>query len=100
LAKEVYSRIKCLEADDVADAAIYALRAPAHVNVNEIIIRPTEQLIVLANIFVFRNHKSMFILSQTIIVKSIMSITSFRNLMTPLSCFYLYWFCAAKRQVF
>ena len=32
-----------LEAEDVAAAVVYALRQPAHVSVNEVVVRPTEQ---------------------------------------------------------
>ena len=32
-----------LEAEDVAAAVLYALRQPAHVSVNEVVVRPTEQ---------------------------------------------------------
>ena len=32
-----------LEAEDVAAAVLYSLRQPAHVSVNEVVVRPTEQ---------------------------------------------------------
>ena len=32
-----------LEGDDIAEAIRYAIEAPDHVNVNEILIRPTDQ---------------------------------------------------------
>ena len=32
-----------LEADDIARAVLYAVREPAHVDVNELLIRPTTQ---------------------------------------------------------
>jgi len=48
LGKEVadkrYSAIKPMQANDIADSVIYALSAPAHVQVKDILIRPTEQL--------------------------------------------------------
>lgn len=36
---------KCLEPADVARAVLGCLSAPAHVEVNDVVIRPTEQLI-------------------------------------------------------
>lgn len=41
--KKICSHFKCLEAEDLADAVIYALSAPAHVQVHDILMRPTEQ---------------------------------------------------------
>jgi NADP-dependent 3-hydroxy acid dehydrogenase YdfG len=38
-----YGSIKNLESEDIAAAILYAVTQPAHVNVNEILIRPTEQ---------------------------------------------------------
>jgi len=32
-----------LRSDDVANAVLYAIRTPSHVNVNELLIRPTAQ---------------------------------------------------------
>ena len=32
-----------LEADDIARAVIYAVSQPPHVNVNEVLVRPTAQ---------------------------------------------------------
>ena len=42
-AKKTYNRYKCLTADDVADACLYAVRTPPHVNIGDILMRPTEQ---------------------------------------------------------
>jgi NADP-dependent 3-hydroxy acid dehydrogenase YdfG len=39
-----FTDIKTLEADDVADAIAYAVTRPWHVSLNEILIRPTEQV--------------------------------------------------------
>jgi NADP-dependent 3-hydroxy acid dehydrogenase YdfG len=38
-----YQSVKILESEDIAAAIIYAVMQPLHVNVNEILIRPTEQ---------------------------------------------------------
>jgi len=43
-AKQIYSSIKCLQASDIADAVVFALQAPANMDVNDILIRPTEQV--------------------------------------------------------
>lgn len=36
-------KMEALHADDIANAILYALNAPKHVNVNEVLIRPTSQ---------------------------------------------------------
>jgi NADP-dependent 3-hydroxy acid dehydrogenase YdfG len=41
--KERFGDIKILEADDIAAGIMYAVSQPAHVNVNELLIRPTDQ---------------------------------------------------------
>jgi NADP-dependent 3-hydroxy acid dehydrogenase YdfG len=38
-----YASVKILESEDIANAIAYAVTQPAHVNVNEILIRPTAQ---------------------------------------------------------
>ncbi len=41
--KNFYGSVKTLESEDIAAAIAYAVTQPPHVNVNEILIRPTEQ---------------------------------------------------------
>lgn len=43
--KERFGYIKILEPEDIAAGILYAVSQPHHVNVNEILIRPTEQLL-------------------------------------------------------
>ena len=35
--------MEALQAEDIANAILYAVESPPHVNVNEILIRPTTQ---------------------------------------------------------
>jgi 3-hydroxy acid dehydrogenase/malonic semialdehyde reductase len=42
-AKTVYAGFDHLVANDIADAALYILSRPAHVNINEITVMPTAQ---------------------------------------------------------
>ena len=42
---EASKKMESLQAQDIADAILYAVQAPLHVNVNEILIRPTQQVI-------------------------------------------------------
>ncbi len=35
--------METLQAEDIANAVLYAIEVPTHVNVNEILIRPTAQ---------------------------------------------------------
>jgi NADP-dependent 3-hydroxy acid dehydrogenase YdfG len=44
MAEETYSRYKVLEARDIADAVDYVLSCPPHMQVHDILIRPTDQL--------------------------------------------------------
>lgn len=43
-AREIYSALKVLEPADVADAVEWALERPPHVQVHDILLRPTEQV--------------------------------------------------------
>jgi len=40
---EVAKKMQALQADDIANAILYAVESPNHVNVNEVLIRPTAQ---------------------------------------------------------
>ena len=42
-ARELYSRFPVLQPEDIASAALYALSQPPHVEVHDILIRPTRQ---------------------------------------------------------
>lgn len=41
--KAFYESVRSLDSEDIATAIVYAVTQPPHVNVNEILIRPTEQ---------------------------------------------------------
>jgi NADP-dependent 3-hydroxy acid dehydrogenase YdfG len=41
---EASKKMEVLQSQDIADAILYAVQAPRHVNVNEILIRPSEQV--------------------------------------------------------
>jgi NADP-dependent 3-hydroxy acid dehydrogenase YdfG len=43
VARETYSRMRCLQSEDIADAVRFALGAPEHVQVHDMLVRPTEQ---------------------------------------------------------
>ncbi|PVD38336.1 hypothetical protein C0Q70_00948 [Pomacea canaliculata] len=43
-AENVYSSIKCLQPDDIKDAVLYVLSAPLHVEINDVMMRPTQQV--------------------------------------------------------
>jgi NADP-dependent 3-hydroxy acid dehydrogenase YdfG len=42
-AKSVYAGMRPLSAEDVAEAIVWSLERPAHVNVQEILLMPTDQ---------------------------------------------------------
>ena len=42
---EASKKMESLQAQDIADAILYAVQAPSHVSVNEILIRPTQQVV-------------------------------------------------------
>jgi NADP-dependent 3-hydroxy acid dehydrogenase YdfG len=44
MADQMYSSLHTLRPEDVAAAVLYAASQPAHVSVNEILLRPTEQV--------------------------------------------------------
>ncbi|KAK8729135.1 hypothetical protein OTU49_008644 [Cherax quadricarinatus] len=41
--KKFYKNLECLQADDIASSVIHILAAPPHVQIHDILIRPTEQ---------------------------------------------------------
>jgi NADP-dependent 3-hydroxy acid dehydrogenase YdfG len=43
--KRVTSQFKCLEPQDVAAAVAWCLAAPPHMEVDDVVVRPTEQLV-------------------------------------------------------
>ena len=43
VARDVYSRFKVLEAGDMADAIVYMLGSPEHMQIHDLLIRPTQQ---------------------------------------------------------
>ncbi|NXR64551.1 DHR11 reductase, partial [Rhadina sibilatrix] len=43
-AAATYESIRCLKAEDMANAVIYVLSAPPHVQIGDIQMRPTEQI--------------------------------------------------------
>ncbi|WP_454041521.1 SDR family NAD(P)-dependent oxidoreductase [Cellulosimicrobium sp. Marseille-Q8652] len=44
MAAQIYGGIRVLDPEDVADAVLFAVTRPAHVSVNEILLRPTAQV--------------------------------------------------------
>jgi NADP-dependent 3-hydroxy acid dehydrogenase YdfG len=43
MAKDKEQIGKVLEADDIANAILYAVQQPEHVSINEVLVRPTKQ---------------------------------------------------------
>uniref|UniRef100_A0A4W3JJW7 Dehydrogenase/reductase SDR family member 11 n=1 Tax=Callorhinchus milii TaxID=7868 RepID=A0A4W3JJW7_CALMI len=43
-AAAIYESLKCLKAEDLAHAVVYILSAPPHVQIGDILMRPTEQV--------------------------------------------------------
>ncbi|RXG67730.1 Dehydrogenase/reductase SDR family member 11 [Armadillidium vulgare] len=43
-AKQLYSSIETLKPEDVASSVVHVITSPAHVEINEVLIRPTEQV--------------------------------------------------------
>jgi NADP-dependent 3-hydroxy acid dehydrogenase YdfG len=43
LAQETYARYPVIQPDEIADAVVYALSRPPHVQLHDILLRPTEQ---------------------------------------------------------
>lgn len=41
--KNLYGRFKCLQPEDIADIVMYILSAPLHVEINDVLVRPTLQ---------------------------------------------------------
>lgn len=48
-AKKVYENLKPLKAEDIADAIYFCATRPAHVDIEELVIMPTQQASVLIN---------------------------------------------------
>lgn len=44
-AKAVTSSMQCLQPSDIADAVLWCLSAPPHMEVDDVVVRPTQQLI-------------------------------------------------------
>jgi len=40
---EATKQMEALQADDIANAILFAVESPSHMNVNELLIRPTSQ---------------------------------------------------------
>ena len=42
-ARETYGRYDVLQPEDIADAIAYILQAPSHMQVHDLLVRPTQQ---------------------------------------------------------
>ena len=42
-AREIYARYKALEAGDIADTVVHVLSTPQHVQIHDVLVRPTLQ---------------------------------------------------------
>jgi NADP-dependent 3-hydroxy acid dehydrogenase YdfG len=42
-AERTYSQYPCIQADELADAVLYALSQPPHVELHDVLLRPTQQ---------------------------------------------------------
>jgi len=42
-ARKLYESFECLQAEDIKDAVLFALQAPQRMEINDILIRPTDQ---------------------------------------------------------
>jgi NADP-dependent 3-hydroxy acid dehydrogenase YdfG len=42
-AEDIFSRFPVLQSEDIADAIVYMLSCPPHVQVHDLLVRPTEQ---------------------------------------------------------
>jgi NADP-dependent 3-hydroxy acid dehydrogenase YdfG len=42
--RDTFGSVDMLSSDDIADAIVYAVTRPRHVALNELLIRPTEQV--------------------------------------------------------
>ncbi len=45
VAKSVYGSAECLQSQDIANAVVYILQCPPHMDVNDIIVQPVQQVL-------------------------------------------------------
>jgi 3-hydroxy acid dehydrogenase / malonic semialdehyde reductase len=53
-AEKVYEGLKCLSAQDIAEAVLFCATRPPHVNIGELVITPTDQI----NVFLVHKEKN------------------------------------------